>query len=119
MAEIEALDAEIRGLFADLPAGSRTIVTSHDAFRYFGRDYGLTFIAPQGLSTASEASARDVARLIQLIRDQGIRAVFPENVADPAASGSASRTRQAPRSAARSIPAPSPAPTGRCRPIST
>ena len=83
VAEIEALDADIRGMFADLPAGSRTIVTSHDSFRYFGRDYGLTFIAPQGLSTASEASARDVARLIQFIRDQGIRAVFPENVADP------------------------------------
>ena len=83
VAEIEALDAEIRGMFAELPPGSRTIVTSHDAFQYFGRDYGLTFIAPQGLSTASEASARDVARLIQFIRDQGIRAVFPENVADP------------------------------------
>ena len=82
VAEIEALDADIRSMFADLPAGSRTIVTSHDAFQYFGRDYGLTFIAPQGLSTASEASARDVARLIELIRDQGIRAVFPENVAD-------------------------------------
>ena len=83
VAEIEALDADIRGMFADLPAGSRTIVTSHDAFQYFGRDYGLAFIAPQGLSTASEASARDVARLIQFIRDQGIRAVFTENVADP------------------------------------
>ena len=83
VAEIEALDAEIRGMFADLPPGSRTIVTSHDAFQYFGRDYGLAFIAPQGLSTASEASARDVARLIRLIRNQGIRAVFAENVADP------------------------------------
>ena len=83
VAEIEALDAEIRGMFAELPPGSRTIVTSHDAFQYFGRDYGLIFIAPQGLSTASEASARDVARLIQFIRNQGIRAVFPENVADP------------------------------------
>ena len=83
VAEMEALDAEIRGMFAELPPSSRTIVTSHDAFQYFGRDYGLTFLAPQGLSTASEASARDVARLIQFIRDQGIRAVFPENVADP------------------------------------
>ena len=83
VAEIDALDAEIRGMFADLPPGSRTIVTSHDAFQYFGRDYGLAFIAPQGLSTASEASARDVARLIQFIRNQGIRAVFAENVADP------------------------------------
>ena len=83
VAEIEALDAEIRGMFAELPSGSRTIVTSHDAFQYFGRDYGLTFIAPQGLSTASEASAQDVARLIELIRSQGIPAVFTENVADP------------------------------------
>lgn len=83
VAEIEALDAEIRALFAELPPGSRTIVTSHDAFRYFGHEYGLTFVAPQGLSTESEASARDVASLIELIRDRGIRAVFTENVADP------------------------------------
>ncbi len=81
--ELEALDLEIRKMVARLPAGSRTVVTSHDAFRYFGRDYGLTFIAPQGLSTESEASAQDVARLVQQIRDRGIRAVFIENVADP------------------------------------
>ena len=83
VAELQALDAEIRAMFAELPPSSRTIVTSHDAFQYFGRDYELTFIAPQGLSTASEASAKDVARLIELIRSQRIRAVFPENVADP------------------------------------
>ena len=83
VAEIEALDAEVRGMFAELPPDGRTIVTSHEAFRYFGRDYGLDFIAPQGISTASGASAQDVARLIELIRDQGIRAIFPENVADP------------------------------------
>ena len=51
MAEIESLDSEIREIVAKLPAASRTVVTSHDAFQYFGRDYGLTFIAPQGLST--------------------------------------------------------------------
>ena len=83
VAELQALDAEIRAMFAELPPGSRTIVTSHDAFQYFGRDYDLAFIAPQGLSTAAEASAKDVARLIELIRGQRIRAVFPENVADP------------------------------------
>ena len=83
VAEIAALDAEIREIVAGLPAGGRTVVTSHDAFRYFGRDYGLSFIAPQGLSTESEASARDVARLIEQIRDQGIRAVFIENIGDP------------------------------------
>ncbi len=83
VAEIEALDAEIRGIVAALPAERRIVVTSHDAFQYFGRDYGLTFLAPQGLSTESEASAKDVARLIQQIRERGIRAVFIENVADP------------------------------------
>ena len=83
VAEIEALDAEIRSLLAEVPDGARTIVTSHDAFQYFGRDYGLAFIAPQGLSTESEASAKDVVRLIELIRSRGIRAVFLENIADP------------------------------------
>ena len=65
-----------------LPSGRRTVVTSHDAFQYFGRDCGLTFLAPQGLSTESEASAKDVAKLIRQIRAQKIKAVFVENVAD-------------------------------------
>ena len=83
VAEIRALDAEIRKIMARLPVDQRTIVTSHDAFQYFGRDYGLEFVAPQGLSTESEASAKDVVRLILQIRERGIRAVFIENVADP------------------------------------
>jgi zinc/manganese transport system substrate-binding protein len=58
------------------------VVTSHDAFQYFGRDYGLTFLAPQGLSTESEASAKDVARLIEQMREEGISAVFVENITD-------------------------------------
>ena len=81
--ELEALDSEITEMVARLPARSRTVVTSHDAFRYFGRNYGLTFVAPQGLSTESEASAKDVARLVRQIRKQGIRAVFVENITDP------------------------------------
>lgn len=83
VAELEALDADIRAIIAGLPESRRTVVTSHDAFRYFGRDYGLTFLAPQGLSTESEASAKDVARLIERIRDEGITAVFVENISDP------------------------------------
>ena len=82
VAEIEALDAEIHEILAGLPADRRIVVTSHDAFQYFGRDYGLTFLAPQGLSTESEASAQDVARLIERIRDDGISAVFVENITD-------------------------------------
>ncbi|MEM9012422.1 MAG: zinc ABC transporter substrate-binding protein [Pseudomonadota bacterium] len=83
VAEIEALEAEIREIVAGLPDERRTIVTSHDAFQYFGRDYGLTFLAPQGLSTESEASAQDVARLIEQMRENGISAVFVENITDP------------------------------------
>ena len=82
VAEITALDAEIREIVAGLPTDRRIVVTSHDAFQYFGRDYGLTFLAPQGLSTESEASAQDVARLIERIRDEGISAVFIENITD-------------------------------------
>lgn len=82
VAEIKALDAEIRAVVAKLPKERRKIITSHDAFQYFGRDYGLTFLAPQGLSTESEASAKDVARLIRQMREQRISAVFVENVAD-------------------------------------
>ena len=82
VAEIEALDAEIRGIVAGLPADHRTVVTSHDAFQYFGRDYGLMFLAPQGVSTEAEASAKDVARLIEQMRDEGISAVFIENITD-------------------------------------
>ena len=83
VAEIQALDADIRKLVAGLPDNRRTVVTSHDAFQYFGRTYGLTFIAPQGLSTDSAASAKGVARLIERIRAEGISAVFVENIADP------------------------------------
>ena len=82
VAEIEALDAEIREIVSGLPEERRIVVTSHDAFQYFARDYGLTFLSPQGISTESEASAQDVARLIETIRDQGVSAVFFENIAD-------------------------------------
>ena len=83
VAEIELLDLEIKMLIAALPQSARTVVTSHDAFQYFARDYGLKFLAPQGLSTESEASARDVAELIKQVRAEEISAVFVENVADP------------------------------------
>ncbi|MCZ8080726.1 MAG: zinc ABC transporter substrate-binding protein [Rhodobacteraceae bacterium] len=82
LVELDTLDAEIRAAVAALPEDRRTVVTSHDAFGYFAADYGLTFIAPQGVSTEAEASAQDVAALITQIRDAGIAAVFVENIAD-------------------------------------
>lgn len=82
VAEIKALSAELRKRVEALPEASRTVVTPHDGFGYLADAYGLRFVAPQGLSTESEVSAADVARLIRLIRKEKIKAVFMENVAD-------------------------------------
>jgi len=81
-ARLNALDAEIKAEMAKLPKENRAVVTSHDAFQYFGRAYGLTFLSPQGISTESEASAADVANLIRQIRKERIKAVFIENLSD-------------------------------------
>ncbi|WP_026790794.1 metal ABC transporter substrate-binding protein [Pleomorphomonas oryzae] len=82
IAELEALDAEARTAVRALPADRRKIITSHDAFGYFGTAYGLTLLAPEGVSTESEASAADVARIIRQIRDDAIPAIFVENIKD-------------------------------------
>ena len=66
-----------------LPASQRKVVTSHDAFGYFGQAWQLQFIAPQGLSTSDEPSAAEVARLIRQLRSEGVHAVFVENIRDP------------------------------------
>lgn len=81
--ELETLEAEIRATVAALPENHRTVVTSHDAFGYFSAAYGLNFVAPQGVSTEAEASAREVAALIGQIREEEIGAVFVENISDP------------------------------------
>lgn len=83
LAEIAATDRAIRAAMGTLPADRRTIVTSHDAFGYFGAAYDLRFLSPEGVSTEAEASAKDVAELITQIRTEKIRAVFMENVTDP------------------------------------
>jgi zinc/manganese transport system substrate-binding protein len=80
--QLDALEADVRRLVASIPAERRRIITSHDAFRYFEEAYGIDFVSPQGVSTESEASAKDVARIIQQIRREKIAAVFVENVSD-------------------------------------
>lgn len=82
-ARLEALAAWASAQVAALPPGRRQLVTSHDAFGYFARDYGFTVHAINGLSTESEADARHLAALIDLIRREGIRAVFAESSANP------------------------------------
>lgn len=83
LAKLDALDAEIKAAVAAIPADRRRIISSHDAFGYFQQAYGIEFIAPQGVSTEAEASARDVARIITQIKRLKITAVFLENVSDP------------------------------------
>jgi zinc/manganese transport system substrate-binding protein len=83
LAELAALDSEIKAAMASIPADRRKIITTHSAFGYFGDAYGLQFIAPEGLSTQAEPSARDVAIIIGLIRTQKIPAVFLETITDP------------------------------------
>lgn len=82
-ARLDALERELQALFDTIPKERRTLITSHDAFGYFGPAYGFTLIAPQGVSTESEASARDVARIIRQVKQRKAAAVFLENVTDP------------------------------------
>lgn len=82
-ANVTDLQQTARTLFNAIPAAQRKVVTSHDAFGYFGRDYAIQFIAPVGVSTDAQASAIDVAQLIRQIKLENIRAVFVENISDP------------------------------------
>ncbi|GJE58759.1 metal ABC transporter substrate-binding protein [Methylobacterium trifolii] len=83
IAELDRLEAEVRATIETIPPEHRRIITTHDAFGYFSSAYGLRFLAPQGVSTDSEASPRDVARIIRQIRRDKVPAVFLETVSDP------------------------------------
>jgi zinc/manganese transport system substrate-binding protein len=81
--KLDHLDAQIRSTIARIPDDRRMIITSHDAFGYFAKAYAISFRAPEGISTESEASAKDVARLIEQIRNEKASALFVENISDP------------------------------------
>lgn len=81
--QLDVLEREVRNAIAAIPEARRKVISTHDAFGYFAEAYGVAFIAPQGVSTDSEASARDVAAIIRQIRAEKIPAVFLENVSDP------------------------------------
>jgi len=80
--DLDALDAEVRATIAKIPPERRKVITTHNAFGYFAAAYGVSFVAPVGVSTESEPSARDIATLIQHIRAAKIPAVFLENLSD-------------------------------------
>ena len=81
--ELQALDAWTQAQFAAIPVAKRKVITSHDAFGYFAAHYQISFLAPQGVSTDVEPSAKDVAQLIRQIQREKIKAVFVENMSNP------------------------------------
>jgi len=81
--KIEAMDAWVKAEFASIPRRERKMITSHDAFGYFGHAYSVTILAPVGYSTESEASALRVGELIRQIRNENVKALFVENMSDP------------------------------------
>ena len=83
LARLDALDREVREAVAQIPPERRKVISSHEAFGYFAAAYGIAFVAPQGVSTESEPSARDLATIIRQIRKENIPAVFLENISDP------------------------------------
>jgi len=82
-AQVMALDNWVREQIAKVPVDQRKIITSHDAFGYFGRAYGIRFLAPAGLSTESEPTAAQIGKLIKQIKLEGIKALFIENMTNP------------------------------------
>jgi zinc/manganese transport system substrate-binding protein len=82
LSDIDQVEMDVKAAIGKLPPARRKIITTHDAFGYFGATYGMDFIAPEGVSTESEASAKDVAKIIRQIKAQKVPAVFLENVTD-------------------------------------
>ncbi len=83
LGELDKLDTDIRASVAKIPVERRLLVTTHDAFGYFARDYGIAFHSLQGISTDAEPSARDLAQVIRQIKTRKAPAVFLENITDP------------------------------------
>jgi len=81
-AKLDALDRDVRDAIATVPKARRKVISTHDAFGYFAAAYGIEFIAPSGVSTETEASARDIAGIITQIKTSKIPAVFLENISD-------------------------------------
>ncbi|KYG22174.1 metal ABC transporter substrate-binding protein [Bradyrhizobium sp. AT1] len=80
--KLETLDREVREAVAKIPPERRKVISTHDAFGYFSAEYGVQFVAPLGVSTETEPSARDIAAIIGQIKAQKIPAVFLENISD-------------------------------------
>ena len=83
-ATLIALDGWVRQEIAQVAPQKRRVITTHDAFGYFGAAYGVSFLAPEGISTDAEPSAGDLAKLVDQVKREKIRALFLENITSPA-----------------------------------
>lgn len=83
LAQLQETDRWVRAQLATVPPAKRRVITSHDAFGYFGAAYGVEFLAPVGWNTENEPSAKQIATLIRQIKKEGTRALFVENMSDP------------------------------------
>ena len=82
-ADMAALDQEIKAKLGALPVANRRILTSHDAFHYFGKAYGLDILSIQGISTETEPSAADLAQIARQAKGGQVKAIFLENMSNP------------------------------------
>ncbi|ENN91403.1 metal ABC transporter solute-binding protein, Zn/Mn family [Bartonella schoenbuchensis] len=81
--KLDTLQTAITTQIATIPQDKRIIITSHDAFNYFAHEYDFTILAPQSISTETEATAADVASLIKQIKANKASALFVENISNP------------------------------------
>lgn len=93
LAKVKQLDAGIAACFARIPADERKLVTSHDAFNYFAQRYGIDVVGAviPSQTTQAQPSAADVAKLVRLVRDEHVRAIFPESSLNPKLAQSLAR----------------------------
>jgi zinc/manganese transport system substrate-binding protein len=82
-ARIVQVDGWIEAAMAAIPPGQRRIITTHDAFGYYGARYGVEFLSAEGISTEFEPSAKAIAALVRQIEREKVRAVFIENMTSP------------------------------------
>src|SRR4030095_4565759 len=83
IAEIAALDRQLKADFGAIPEEKRRVLTSHEPFHYSGRAYGIEFVSVQGLSTEAEPTADDLVKVVRQARDGHLSAIFLENMSDP------------------------------------
>ncbi|PCI88760.1 MAG: ABC transporter substrate-binding protein [Hyphomicrobiales bacterium] len=80
--KLDKLEQFIKTSVSEIPQNKRTVITSHDAFGYFEHEYGIKFLAPEGISTETEASAADIAALIVQVKEDKASAIFVENISN-------------------------------------